>query len=257
MGTYPSSPRSAFVAWCEEHKQVFVDNAEDIGLTPSQATLFLNATNVANGDITAQGIARTAAMAATVKANGSVGDLRTIAGDTVRSIKAFAELQAKPDTVYTLAQIPPPATPTPMPPPGKPTNLTVTLEPGSGQLMLKWKCENPTGSTGTSYLVRRRLPGQTTFTVIGASGIKEFIDATLSAGPDSVTYTIQGLRGALQGLESDWFTINFGSQTGGGGFSVSTMANPGVNASDAALVDAIVNSKAMGNGRKTAISRKP
>jgi len=259
MGTYPTSPRTAFLAWCEAHKTVFTANADDIGLTTAQATLFTNATNVAAGALNDQEAAKQAAMAATVTCEDAFDSLRTIAGSTVRSIKTYAELQDKPNTVYVLAQIPPPSPPTPMPPPGQPTNLIVTLTTADGDLTLRWKCENPAGAAGTSYIIRRKLPTEANFQFVGVSGKKEFVDQTLYAGPDSVQYTVQGQRSDSTGPLSEVFTVNFGRLPDGAltaNVATGGVIGSGVNAADAALVDAIVNSKAMGNGRKTAISRK-
>ena len=248
MGTYPTSPRAAFLAWCEAHKSIFADNALQIGLTANQATVFTNATNTANGDLTAQTVAKDAAMAATVTCDDSFGVLRHLAGEMVRSIKTYAEMQKEPNTVYTLAQIPPPATPTPMPPPGQPTNLTVTLATSNGELTLRWKCENPSGAAGTSYIIKRKLPTQSAFEFVGVSGKKEFVDNTLFAGPDSVQYTVQGQRSDMSGPVSEVFIVNFGRLPGGAMTATVSDGGNGVNASDAALVDAIVNSKASTNG---------
>ena len=38
MATYPTSPRAAFLQWCQAHQQLFIDNAAAIGLDPAQAT---------------------------------------------------------------------------------------------------------------------------------------------------------------------------------------------------------------------------
>ena len=76
----------------------------------------------------------------------------------MRLIRAFAESTAKPTVVYNLAQIPPPASPSPAPPPAQPTDLTVTLDASGGSLTLRWKAANPAGTSGTSYIIRRRPP---------------------------------------------------------------------------------------------------
>jgi len=164
----------------------------------------------------AQVQAQEAAKVATQQVKDAVDTLRTNAGDVVRSIRAFAELQEDPNAVYALAQIPVPAEPSPAPPPAEPTNLTVTLEPQNGNLMLKWKASNPAGTSGTSYIVKRRLPGESTFQFIGVTGTKEFVDTTLVAGPDCVQYTVQGQRGNSSGPVSQMFTVSFGQLPGGG-----------------------------------------
>ena len=268
MGTYPTSPRAAFLAWCEAHKSIFADNALQIGLTANQATVFTNATNTANGDLTAQTVAKDAAMAATVTCDDSFGVLRHLAGEMVRSIKTYAEMQKEPNTVYTLAQIPPPATPTPMPPPGQPTNLTVTLATSNGELTLRWKCENPSGAAGTSYIIKRKLPTQSAFEFVGVSGKKEFVDNTLFAGPDSVQYTVQGQRSDQSGPLSEIFTVNFGRLAEGGmtavlmeGTQSLAGTQPGAFEATPSTVDGRVVHKTLpnanGNGKtKTAKARR-
>src|SRR6185436_11869834 len=42
MGAYPTSPREAFLAWCQDHSEVFTQQASQIGLSASEATLFVN-----------------------------------------------------------------------------------------------------------------------------------------------------------------------------------------------------------------------
>jgi hypothetical protein len=159
---------------------------------------------------------------------GSCETLRSGSGDTVRLIRAFAESTAKPSTIYNLAQIPPPSPPSPAPPPAQPTDSTVTLNASDGGLMLRWKAANPTGTSGTSYIVRRKLPDDSEFSFIGVSGEKEFVDDTLIAGPDSVQYTVQGQRADSSGPLSPIFTVNFGRLPGGG---MTASVTSGVSAS--------------------------
>jgi len=47
MGAYPTTPRAAFLEWCQAHTSVFTTNATQIGLTAGQATAFANATTAA------------------------------------------------------------------------------------------------------------------------------------------------------------------------------------------------------------------
>ncbi len=247
MGAYPTSPRAAFLEWCQAHTSVFSANAAQIGLTPAQATAFSAATTAAAAALLAQEQARQAALVATQAAADAFGTLRSSAGDAVRLIRAFAESQTKPSVVYNLAQIPPPASPSPAPPPAQPTDLTVTLDASGGNLTLRWKAANPTGTSGTSYIIRRKLPEESAFSFIGLSGRKEFVDNTLIAGPDSVQYTVQGQRADSSGPLSAIFTVNFG-QAPGGGFTATVMS--GVSAS---TVDGHPVQKTLptGNGRLT------
>ncbi|MCB9852659.1 MAG: hypothetical protein H6819_06160 [Phycisphaerales bacterium] len=215
MATYPTSPRADFLQWCQSHQQVFVDNAATIGLTTEQAAAFATETSAAVAADLAQASSKESAKVATQTVNDAVSTLQSSAGDVVRSIRAYAELQADPNSVYNTAQIPPPASPTPAPPPAQPTDLTVTLEAASGDLMLSWKAANPSGTSGTSYIIRRRLPTESEFSFIGVSGKKKFVDTTLVAGPDSVQYTVQGQRSDSAGPVSQIFVVTFGQLSDG------------------------------------------
>ncbi len=216
MATYPTSPRIEFLQWCQEHADTFVDNAAAIGVNPADAEAFSSLTDGTAAAETTQGQAQQAAKVATQQVNQSYDQLRTAAGDIVRSIRAYAELQADPNAVYNTAQIAPPAPPTPAPPPAQPTDLTVALEPQTGELMLMWKATNPTGTQGTSYIIRRKLPGESEFSFVGVSGKKKFVDSTLYAGPDTVQYTVQGQRSDLAGPVSQVFLVSFGRLPDGG-----------------------------------------
>jgi hypothetical protein len=251
MGTYPTSPRSAFLEWCQAHESVFTTNASKIGLTLQQADAFRMATDTAAAAALAHEQAKLAAKVATQAAGDAFGTLRSRAGDTVKLIKAFAANSANPSEVYQLAQIPPPAPPSPAPPPGQPRDLTVELEATRGAITLRWKCDNPPGTSGTAYIVRRKLPGEADFSFIGVTGTKKFADDTLIAGPDSVQYTVQGQRADSSGPVSPIFTVNFGRLPGGlltASVANGTATGGGTLAADRSLVDAIVNSKPLGNG---------
>jgi hypothetical protein len=65
MPTYPTSPRSAFLTWCDAHTEVFADNAAAIGLSPGAAAAFAAALDAANASVTSQAVAKDAAKVAT------------------------------------------------------------------------------------------------------------------------------------------------------------------------------------------------
>lgn len=249
MSTYPTSPRSALLEWCQAHEDLWVTNATSIGLTVPQANAFKDATDAAAAASLAQEQAKQAAKVATQTAEAAFESLRSSVGDTVKLIRAYAINATDPLNVYNLAQIQPPAPPSPAPPPAQPTNLNVSLDPSEGYLMLSWKAENPTGTSGTSYMIKRKLPTESTFTFIGVSGTKKFVDETLVAGPDSVQYTVQGTRANQVGPVSPIFTVSFGRLPGGGFSATVSESGPANYASDRAVVDAIINSKPHTNGK--------
>jgi hypothetical protein len=214
MGTYPTSPRADFLAWCQAHTLLFQTNAAAIGLSAAQATNFKNTTTDTAAALNAQFIAKEAAKAATLTVNTKFDDLFASAAEMVRTIRTFAENTNNPG-VYAIAQIPPPPVPQPLPAPTQPTNLSATLEATSGDITLRWKATQPEGAAGTSYIVRRRAAGQAEFAFVGVVGGKKFVDDTLVAGPDSVAYTVQAQRSDATGPVSEILTINFGRAPGG------------------------------------------
>jgi len=86
---------------------------------------------------------------------------------------------------------------------------------------------------GTIYEVKRRNGATGAFTYIGATGVKNFTDATLPSGLSSATYQITAIRSTASGNPAQ-FTINFGVG-GGDGFTITNeaaefaMRGPGYN----------------------------
>jgi len=257
MGTYPTSPRSAFLEWCQVHDPIFTAHAADIGLTVEQAAAFKAKMQAAAANALAQETAKQAAKTATQNATQAFKQLRTSAGDAVRSIRSFAELADDPYEVYSLAQIPPPSEPTPQPPPAQPTDLTVTLDASEGSVTLRWKASNPAGTAGTCYIIRRKLPTDTEFQFLGVSGNKEFVDNTLVAGPDSVQYTVQGQRSDQSGPVSPVFTVNFGRLPSGEQTVSVASGREGIHAPANAAAWNVELPAPSGNGKTNATRRPP
>lgn len=234
MGSYPTSPRAAFIAWCQGRAPTWVTNALSIGLSAERASEYETAVADAVAAIAAQETAHQAAKMATEAASASVSVLRTMTGENVKTIRAFAAVSSEPENVYQLAQIPAPASPSPVPPPAQPTDIKVTIDPSSGALTLRWKASNPAGAAGTSYIVRRRAEGEPSFSFIGVTGSKSFTDETFIAGPDSVEYTVQGTRSGINGPLSSIFLVRFGALPGGAGFQAFVTEQVGSSAKLAA-----------------------
>jgi hypothetical protein len=205
----PSSPRGAVLAYCQQHIDIFDTQYDDIGITALQANDFKVATNNYAAAASNVEAARIAYEAAVANANALFPTMRRNLSQCVTSIRTYAENTNNPN-VYLLAQIPPRKDPSTAPPPGQPSNISVELLAPSGAVQLRWKCANPSGTQGTSYIVRRKLPAESTFTFVGVTGEKRFVDNSFTAGPDSVQYTVQAQRADSAGLESEIFTVRFG-----------------------------------------------
>lgn len=221
MPIVPTKNLDALI-FCEAHTALFLAQAANIGLSSAQATSFKNAVVAGRAAWDARQNAIEAARVATVAMDDALGAMRRSAGDTIRLIKAFAETQSNPNSVYNTAQLPPPAVPSPAGPPGTPTAFKVGLN-GDGSITLKWKCTNPAGTTGTVYNVSRRIANQTAFSPLGAVGVREFTDATIpvsAASNGGVVYRVQAQRAGDFGEPSEQILVQFGA--GGGSLTLTT-----------------------------------
>jgi hypothetical protein len=207
----PSSPRSDVLAWCQAHVDVFTTNAAAIGITPAQATAFKTLVNTFAAKEAAKEAARIAAETATQASNDAYTPMRRQMTQIVAAVRAFA-IDTNNPRVLELAQVPPRAEPSSIGPPGKPTNMTVELVPGTGAVQIRWRSVNPQGASGTSYIVRRKLPTEQAFSFLGVTGERRFVDNSFVAGPDTVQYTVQGQRADSAGAESDIFVVRFGRE---------------------------------------------
>lgn len=213
------------VAFVGEHVPVWTAApATAIGLTAEQLAALSAQHTDTTEKIAEKTAAEFAARAATLAQGQSGRDLRSLASAAVRSIKTFAEAQSKPDLIYAQAQISPPSPPLPVPAPTQPTDLTVTIDPTSGAITLKWKA-NQNGVAGTTYLIYRKAQGESGFQWVGATGTKEFLDSTFTAGPDSVQYYVQGTRSGLTGQASSILMVSFGVP-GGSSFTSNVLEAP-------------------------------
>lgn len=205
------------IVFFEAHHAAWSANSVAIGSSAGEITALQALTTAARAKQVAQRLARQAARTATHEYAQAVAAMARAGSDVIKKIKAKAATGG--DAVYNLAQVPPPATPSPIAPPGTPTQFRVTLRP-DGALELAWKCANPRGSAGTIYQVSRKLgagagAGAGEFQIIGGSGIKKFIDGTVPAGVASVTYRVQAFRSTQVGMANN-VTVNFGVGGGGG-----------------------------------------
>lgn len=219
------------IQFCETHLPVWSVSPTALGLTTSQLEQLESSTADARAAYTAAQAARSASKAATTTLNANASTMRGVAADLIRQIKAFAELQGDPSSVYAAAQIPEPLPPAPVPAPGVPTNIRVNLE-SSGAVTLTWDATSAAASSGAFYNVYRKLPGQSSFSAIGgapgtttATRRMSFTDATIptSAAQTGAQYIIQGQRGTEMGLPCEAVVVQFGTD-GSGTFSINGQA---------------------------------
>lgn len=212
MSVFPTRITN-LLEFCEQRQAAWLSQALAIGLTVPIATEFKNATVAARAAWTAQLAAEQALKNAVIAQQNAVIALRRSGGDCVRLIRGFAEIQANPDSVYAIAQIPPPAVPTPAGPPGTPEQFKAALNP-DGSITMRWKCVNPANTTGTVYKIVRRAEGEAGFTPVAVVGVRNFTDTTIPAGVNRVEYVVTAQRAEFVGQPASPFIVMFG-QSGG------------------------------------------
>ena len=212
MSVLPST-KVGRIEFCEQRLSPWSSQAVNIGTTAAAVTDLQTKTTAARAKFLAREAAYNAAKAATIDFDLAVRAMTDAAADILKQVRAKAATAG--NSVYALAEIPAPATPSPKPPPGTPTDFVVTLG-ADGALHLKWKCANPPGATGTIYQVWRRIGsgGGGEFGYLGGTGTKSIVDATVPAGSAGVTYQIQAVRSTVTGPWAQ-FNVNFGVGSGG------------------------------------------
>lgn len=210
------------VEFCETHAPLWTAAPPaSIGLTAAQCTLFTTLTINARKAYDDAQDAKLAYRNAVTMQNDELA--KAISGpggaaDLIRFIKSFAENTANPNSIYSLAGLPAPATPAPLPAPGTPEDIVVTLE-SSGAVTISWSAEEAAASTGAYFNITRKLPGQSVFQIVGGSpgataesrrmSFTDFTVPTSAAGA-GVQYIIQGRRGNRIGDPCLAFTVQFG-----------------------------------------------
>ncbi|MGD1917326.1 MAG: hypothetical protein ACFCBV_14225 [Phycisphaerales bacterium] len=178
-----------------------------IGLSAEQVAALGVRLQAAQDAAGVQATKQAEAKAATEASNTEAQSLRGFGGSLINVIRAFAEASDDP-SVYSAAQIPAPADPTPAPAPGMPTDITAAID-NAGSIDLAFKAENAQPHTGTVFEIRRKLDTESAFTLIGTSGEKAYSDATIPAGTTSAVYTITARRGELSSGTSENIFVRF------------------------------------------------
>lgn len=209
MSVLPAA-RVARIEWCEQHVETFTTNATAIGTTSAAVTAWAAKVAAARAAFDAQKIAQDNAKSATNTYNLAIAAMTDASADIIRQVKTQAGIVG--DEVYSLANIPAPATPGPIGPLGQANNVAASLD-GNGGLLIKWKCTNPKSAGGTTYQVWRRIGTAGEYTFLANVGVKEFVDSTVPASVSSLTYKIRAVRSTSAGPWAT-FSIEFGVGAG-------------------------------------------
>jgi hypothetical protein len=209
--------RAGKIQFYSSHLPKWAEAPESIGVTPEAVETLAGLVAEARAAYVAHTRAQIAARTATQTFHHKVREMHAGPGGgayVLQMIKAFAASTDDPG-VYSRASIQPQATsgrPGSAPPPGTPTGFQMRMLQ-EGVLILTWKCDNPSGTVGTVYHVRRELDGAGGFAFIGTAGSdKSFTDDTLPAGTRSCMYQVTALRSTRRGGTAT-YPVSFG---GGG-----------------------------------------
>jgi hypothetical protein len=195
------------IVWYEAHVPVWVTNVTAIGLISSETTDLTTKTTNARTAYAEQIAAQETAKAKTQAYYEALNLLSVAGAAAIKKIRGKAE-QVGGTSVYTLAEIPPPAIPGPCGELGTPYKFKAELSV-TGQLTLGWKNTNPKSATGVVYQVFRRTDPMGAFEYLGGSGDKKFVDGTLPAGSNQVSYQVQAVRSTSVGAFAQ-FDVKFG-----------------------------------------------
>jgi hypothetical protein len=211
MSTVPANAKLR-LEFYEAHIAPFTSNAVAIGTTTTAVTDLSTKTTNARDKYSAKVAAEQAAKVATSEWHSAVNAMSVAGSAIIDQIRAKAKITGG-TSIYDLAEIPAPATPSPIPAPGQPTDLVITLTQ-SGAFDMKWKCPNPSNSTGTTYNIFRRVGAVGEFSYVGGSGAREFTDDTVPTGAALIMYKIQAVRSTLVGPFAT-FNVFLGVSSGG------------------------------------------
>lgn len=141
-------------------------------------------------------------------------------------VVVYAKSGSNPSAVYSAAEIDSPTVAREVDAPGKVKQLAASLDSLTGAPVLRWKGNNPRGGASVTYMIARRLAGESGFSVVGTAppsgpGRRTFADTTLPIGTAAVSYTVHAVRGAKKG-EPAQIEVRFGSV----GSRIAGTANP-------------------------------
>src|SRR5439155_14843101 len=115
------------IEFFENHLADWTAHAVAIGSSSAEITALQTKVTTARASYQAQQTAQETAKSKTLTVHDDVFAMMNAGSDVIKKIRAKAATDG--NTIYTLANIPAPATPTPVPAPGIPFQLKVGLKP--------------------------------------------------------------------------------------------------------------------------------
>lgn len=208
MSTIPPNPDDA-ILWLTDHLATWGADPAAVGLAEADITEMqaaLDAAIAARGQTVAL---RSQSKSATSDYRTKLKDMRSDTSLRVSKIRTFARGSADPASVYTLAEIPAPATPTEAPAPATPSDFRVSLEE-SGALRFAFKCSNPARVSGVTYRVERQDAAQGPFVFVLNAKEKSFVDQSFPNTSTVITYRVTA-QTSTKDSAATYFTVRYGA----------------------------------------------
>lgn len=206
MPEIPDS-RIGKIEYFEVHAPIWTTNGLALGLDPLEAAALGVETTDARTAYDAAIAARDASKAATLDYYQKVEQMHNRGSGLLGQIRG--KVDSSGDTsLYVLAQVEPPADPTPAPPPDPATDLGGFIN-NVGDIDLSWRGSL---SNGTYYTVWRKLPSENDFFQVASSGTLQWTDSTVPAATTFVQYIVYAHRDSFTSAPTEPIAILFGQQ---------------------------------------------
>lgn len=188
----PQNPTDA-LEWIEARADAWIEHAGAIGLDEAFAQDVRLLADLARARRLAADEAAARAKSATLAWRNGIADAKARARAAIATIKAHAAATGDPE-VYTLAGLSKRAGPGEAPPPSAPKNLAFDVRP-RGEVELRWEGGGGGGPQGTYYVVQRSLDGGRSWSVLGTTTSKRFVDGDLPIGAPEIRYAVIARHG--------------------------------------------------------------
>lgn len=175
---WPRTPAGR-LAWLENRLAEWTAHAEALGIGPAELATLTEATLEAREALTEAITLRSRAKSATLRFKNAADPMTAIGGALLQGIRARAAATSQPE-LFALARIEPIAPHSAAAPPMTPTNIRSALT-SSGSIALTWKSINPRNTSGTSFVIYRRLDmGKSTSAARRGAGASSNAESTHS-----------------------------------------------------------------------------
>lgn len=205
MGVIPRT-RDEMVAFYKQHQAVWTAAPESLGLTSAQTLELASRLSAMDLAVTDAIDARSVSRTATQRLETAATDLRSYGASLMSIIRGFAESTGDSASIYSQAQIPLPARPTPAGPPLPATELTADPN-ATGTITLRWKGSLASGQV---FRIERSIDGGA-WVSRGSFNVKTWLDDAVPMNTKTIQYRVFGQRGLVLSTTAPVAIVSFGN----------------------------------------------